>query len=93
MLVTLSGIVTFVKLVHQANAELPMVVTPSEITTFLIDELFEYHGTSLEDVQFVIAPLPSVIARPATDATDSPAKIPCPSVLAKLKNVSKWALK
>ena len=36
MVVTLSGIITFVKLLHPENAELPILVIPSGITTEVI---------------------------------------------------------
>ena len=42
MLVTLSGIVTLVRLLQPLNADLPMLVTPSGISRFATNFSFKY---------------------------------------------------
>ena len=49
MLVTLLGISMLVKLEQPQKAMPPMLVTPSSITTDLIDELYEYHGADADE--------------------------------------------
>ena len=44
MLVTLFGIITLVKAPHEVKAELPMLVTPSEICTVFTVTLFQGVG-------------------------------------------------
>jgi len=50
MVVTLSGMVTLVRLEQEENAEEPMIVTPSTTTTDFIDERLEYQGTEVLEV-------------------------------------------
>ena len=67
MLITLFGIVTLIRLSHSKNALSPMVVTPSEITTFsrfLASSSF-FHGASMpvdDESKSDILPVPLIVS-------------------------------
>ena len=62
MLVTLSGIVTLVRLVQEWNAQSPMLMTPEPITTVLMLLQLLYHGGRELIDQFVMSPIPEMVS-------------------------------